>query len=566
MKKNSIGELLLEKKIITKEQLEKAKREQKIKKGKLGSILVKLGYIDEKQLIKFMGKQFGIPSIFVEEVDITEQVVRLIEPKMAQKLKIFPVKRKGRTLFLAMVDPMDMTAISEVQFALGFDVKPLVSSESSINAAIAKYYKIDSRLDEVLADIEKSSLGGIEVLEEEEEADVGQLLAESGAAPIVKLVNTIILEAVNRQASDIHLEPFEKNVRVRYRIDGTLVEVMKPPKNMGAGIVSRIKIMSKLDLTERRLPQDGHIPLRISGRGVDLRVSTMPVLHGEKVVMRIAEQQGIQLDMRKLGLLEKPLALFLKAIKKPNGIILVTGPTGSGKTVTLYSALSRLNKSDVNIVTTEDPVEYNFYGINQVQVHEDIGYTFSTALRAILRQDPNIVMVGEIRDKETAEIAVKASLTGHLVLSTLHTNDCAATVMRLKDMGMPSYLLATSLVLIEAQRLVRKICEGCKIPVKIDDEMFTKMEIDPKWGKGVTLFKGKGCSKCNNSGYKGRIGIFEIMDISPEIKEGIISELSSEELQKLAISKGMISLRHDALMKMRQGLTTFEEVIKATAE
>ncbi len=566
MKKTPLGQLLIQEGFITKEQLEKGLKENKRTKEKIGSTLVRMGFLSEKDLVKTLGLQFNVPYILLDETEVLEDLVDIIDPKMAQMRKLFPLKKKGRTLFIAMADPTDLSAISEVQFALGLDVKPLVSSEGSIKRAITKYYKIDSGFSDILADIEGSIGGNIEVLDEEETLDVSQLLAESDAAPIVKLVNTIIMEAVNRHASDIHIEPFEKILRVRYRVDGVLAEVMKPPKNMGPGIVSRIKIMSKLDLTERRRPQDGHIALKISGRGVDLRVSTLPVTFGEKVVMRVAEQEGIQLDMSKLGFEKKPLEIFLKAISRPNGIILVTGPTGSGKTVTLYSALARLNKINVNIVTAEDPIERNLHGINQVNVNEDIGYTFAHALRAFLRQDPNIVMVGEVRDKETAEIAIKASLTGHLVLSTLHTNSCSATIMRLVDMGVAPYLIATSLTCIEAQRLVRKLCDSCKEPVKHDAELFAKMGIDPRWSEGVTLYSAKGCSRCNSTGYKGRIGIIEIMPVSTQLKEAILKGANSDKLDEIAKKEGMVSLRQDALAKMRKGITTFEEVIKVTVD
>jgi len=566
MKKIRLGQLLIQEGFVTEEQVGKGLKEQRRTKEKIGSTLARMGFLSEKNLVKTLGLQFGVPSVLLDETEINEELINIIDPKMAQMRKLFPLKKKGRTIFIAMEDPTDITAISEVQFALGLDVKPLVASEGSIARAIRKYYKIDSGFSEILADIEDSSGEKIEVLAEEETPDVSQMLAESDAAPIVKLVNTIIIEAVNRHASDIHIEPFEKILRVRYRVDGVLSEVMKPPKSMSAGIVSRIKIMSKLDLTERRRPQDGHIALKISGRGVDLRISTLPVNFGEKIVIRVAEQEGIQLDMTKLGFDKKPLEIFLKAISRPNGIILVTGPTGSGKTVTLYSALARLNKIGTNIVTAEDPIERNLHGINQVNVNEDIGYTFASALRAFLRQDPNIVMVGEVRDKETAEIAIKASLTGHLVLSTLHTNSCSATIMRLVDMGVAPYLIATSLACIEAQRLVRKVCDSCKEPVEHDAELFSKMGIDPRWLEGVTLYKAKGCSRCNSTGYKGRIGIFEIMHISPQIKEGIIKGANSDTLDEIAISEEMITLRQDALMKMRKGITTFEEVIKVTVD
>lgn len=566
MDPNLIGQMMLEGGEITSEQLDDALLEQKKTKEKIGTILVKMGAISEAVLIKYLGKKYGVPSILMDETEFDEGLINMIDPKIVQTRKVFPIKKKQRTLFLAMANPFDIETIEEVQFALGLDVKPLVTSEGSIKRAIAKYYKVDSRIDEVLADLEKTTGEGIEVVESEEAPDVSQLLAESGAAPIVKLVNTIVVDAVNRRASDIHIEPFEKEIRVRYRIDGALVEVMKPPKSMSSGIVSRIKIMSKLDLTERRMPQDGHISLKVSGRGVDLRVSTMPVIHGEKVVIRIAEQEGIQLDMRKLGFDSKSLEIFINSVEKPNGIVLVTGPTGSGKTVTLYSALARLNKIDVNIVTAEDPVERNLHGINQVNVNEEIGYTFAEALKAFLRQDPNIVMVGEVRDKETAEIAIKASLTGHLVLSTLHTNSCSATIMRLVDMGVAPYLIATSLVCIEAQRLVRKLCTSCRQTMEVDKELFAKMGIDPRWAEGVTLYKPKGCLKCNSTGYRGRVGIFEVMKITSNIKTAILDGANSDQITKIAMQEGMTTLRQDALMKMRSGVTSFEEVVKATVE
>lgn len=562
--KKRLGDMLLETGLINNEQLHTALSVQKKEGGKLGHNLVKLGFVTEEQITNLLEQQFGVPACDLSKMEVDEKVVKLIPAQVAQKFQIMPVNREGKTLILAMANPADVFTVEDIKFATGFDVQPVVCAESLIEKAIEKYYGVSGSLADVVKEIEKTE--DLEVLEvkKEEEMDVSQLALDSDAAPVVKLVNSIIIEGVRRHASDIHIEPYKRVLRIRYRIDGALTEVMSPSYRMGPAIASRIKLMASLDISERRIPQDGHISLKVGDKSIDLRVSTLPTAHGEKIVMRIAEQSGLSYDMAKLGLEKKSLDEFLKSISRPNGIILVTGPTGSGKTVTLYSALTRLNTLDTNITTAEEPIEYDFPGINQVSVNEEIGYTFAKALRAFLRQDPNIIMVGEIRDGETADIAIKAALTGHLVLSTLHTNDASSTVTRIIDMGIEPYLLAPTLALVEAQRLVRRICPKCKEPVSLTPEMIGKLGMDPKEFEGVTLYKGKGCLECNNTGYKGRVGIFEVLPVTSEIRELILKRASNDEIKQKAVELGMTTLRSDGVAKIKQGMTTIEEIIRET--
>lgn len=562
--KKRLGDMLLETGLINNEQLHTALSAQKKEGGKLGHNLVKLGFVTEEQITNLLEQQFGVPACDLSKMEVDEKVVKLIPAQVAQKFQIMPVNREGKTLILAMANPADVFTVEDIKFATGFDVQPVVCAESLIEKAIEKYYGVSGSLADVVKEIEKTE--DLEVLEvkKEEEMDVSQLALDSDAAPVVKLVNSIIIEGVRRHASDIHIEPYKRVLRIRYRIDGALTEVMSPSYRMGPAIASRIKLMASLDISERRIPQDGHISLKVGDKSIDLRVSTLPTAHGEKIVMRIAEQSGLSYDMAKLGLEKKSLDEFLKSISRPTGIILVTGPTGSGKTVTLYSALTRLNTLDKNITTAEEPIEYDFPGINQVSVNEDIGYTFAKALRAFLRQDPNIIMVGEIRDGETADIAIKAALTGHLVLSTLHTNDASSTVTRIIDMGIEPYLLAPTLALVEAQRLVRRICPKCKEPVSLTPEMIGKLGMDPKEFEGVTLYKGKGCLECNNTGYKGRVGIFEVLPVTSEIRELILKRASNDEIKQKAVELGMTTLRSDGVAKIKQGMTTIEEIIRET--
>lgn len=562
--KKRLGDMLLETGLINNEQLHTALSAQKKEGGKLGHNLVKLGFVTEEQITNLLEQQFGVPACDLSKMEVDEKVVKLIPAQVAQKFQIMPVNREGKTLILAMANPADVFTVEDIKFATGFDVQPVVCAESLIEKAIEKYYGVSGSLADVVKEIEKTE--DLEVLEvkKEEEMDVSQLALDSDAAPVVKLVNSIIIEGVRRHASDIHIEPYKRVLRIRYRIDGALTEVMSPSYRMGPAIASRIKLMASLDISERRIPQDGHISLKVGDKSIDLRVSTLPTAHGEKIVMRIAEQSGLSYDMAKLGLEKKSLDEFLKSISRPTGIILVTGPTGSGKTVTLYSALTRLNTLDKNITTAEEPIEYDFPGINQVSVNEEIGYTFAKALRAFLRQDPNIIMVGEIRDGETADIAIKAALTGHLVLSTLHTNDASSTVTRIIDMGIEPYLLAPTLALVEAQRLVRRICPKCKEPVSLTPEMIGKLGMDPKEFEGVTLYKGKGCLECNNTGYKGRVGIFEVLPVTSEIRELILKRASNDEIKQKAVELGMTTLRSDGVAKIKQGMTTIEEIIRET--
>jgi len=488
--------------------------------------------------------------------------LKTISPQIAQKFQVIPIKREGKNLFLAMANPVDVYTIEDIKFATGYNVVPLVASENLIGQAIEKYYGVAGSMAEMLTEMGIDD-EEIEIIEEEKIPDAQQLLIDVDAAPVVKLVNGIIVEGVRQGASDIHIEPYEKILRIRYRIDGELKEIMSPQYTMGPAITSRLKIMSGLNISERRMPQDGRIGMKVAEKSIDLRVSTLPTAHGEKICMRIAEKSSL-MKVENIGLGRKAYNDFIEAIERPNGIILVTGPTGSGKTVTLYSILARLNMPNVNITTAEDPIEYDFIGVNQVNVRENIGYTFSTALRAFLRQDPDIIMVGEIRDLETGDIAIKAALTGHLVLSTLHTNDTIATISRLQDMGIESYKVASSVILIEAQRLIRKVCKSCATQIDISDDELIRYGVNPEYMRGAKFMHGKGCLQCGNTGYKGRIGIFEILPLSSVLREMIMKQVSTDELRMQARREGVIMLREDGLIKVKAGITTIEEVMKAT--
>ncbi|RKZ24363.1 type II secretion system protein GspE, partial [bacterium] len=508
-----LGRLLVNAGLISEDQLSKALEEQKKTAEKIGSILIKLDYIDEDTLLKFLSKQFRVPSISIEPQDVDPDVIKLIPPDMANRYEVFPIRRKGRTLILGMVNPGDITAIDAVKFATGFEVEPVVIAHSKMKTLLEKFYKVTKEIRSV-SDVEEPEEeeffdfeddAEIELEEEEEEEDI----SSASAQPVIKLVNYLISNAVRRKASDIHIEPFEKVLRVRYRIDGVLQQVAEPPYSLKNAIVSRIKIMTgTMDVAERRVPQDGRIRIKVDGKPIDLRVSIIPTIYGEKVVMRILDKSSLMLDMTQLGFEPDNLQKFIAAIEKPFGLVLVTGPTGSGKSTTLYSALARLNKPEIQILTVEDPVEYNIKGINQVQVNEEIGFDFSMALRAFLRQSPNVILVGEIRDSETASIAIRAALTGHLVLSTIHTNDAPSTVNRLVDMGIEPFLVASSLNLIQAQRLMRKVCPKCKEPYEPEEKLLREAGIEPEMVKGGTLYKrGKGCQLCGFTGYKGRIAV-----------------------------------------------------------
>jgi len=560
-----IGELLLRERLITPEQLKKAVDEQKQSGGRLGFNLTKLGFIAENDLTAFLSRQYGIPTIDLATQEIDHEVAKLIPEDVAKKYQVIPESRTGSTLVLAMADPSNIFAIDDIKFLTGYNVEPLIASEVAIKAAIEKQYEAieeETGLDEMLSDFDQTDM---ELVKDEEEIDVNELKKSVEDAPVVKLVNLILTDAIKRMASDIHIEPYEKSFRVRYRVDGVLSEVMKPPLKLKSAIVSRIKIMSNLDIAERRLPQDGRIKLKLGkNKEMDYRVSVLPTLFGEKVCARLLDKSNLQLDMTKLGFEQKALDDFIHAIHKPWGICLVTGPTGSGKTTTLYSALSDLNKISENISTAEDPVEFNLMGINQVQMHDDIGLNFAAALRSFLRQDPDIIMVGEIRDYETAEIAVKAALTGHLVLSTLHTNDAPSTVNRLLNMGIEPFLVSSACNVILAQRLARKVCKDCKEKFEVPDKVLLDLGATPEMIKTMEPAKGKGCATCNGSGYKGRIALYEVMPFSDSIKELVLNGASSSELKRAAIKEGMKSLRMSGVTKIGEGTTSVEEIMRVT--
>ena len=560
-----LGELLLRENLITPEQLEKAIDEQKKNGGRLGYNLTKLGYITEKDLTLFLSKQYGIPTIDLKQQEVDSEVVKLIPEDVARKYQILPVSRTGATLVVAMTDPSNIFAIDDIKFLTGYNVEPLVASDAAIKEAIEQYYDVTEmgmELEGVLTEFDETDM---EVIQEEEEVDLSDLKKAVEDAPVVKLVNLILTDAIKKGASDIHIEPYEKSFRVRYRVDGVLAEVMKPPLKLKNAIVSRIKIMSSLDIAERRLPQDGRIKLKMGkNKEMDYRVSVLPTLYGEKVVLRLLDKSNLQLDMTKLGFEERQLNDFMGAIHKPWGIVLVTGPTGSGKTTTLYSALTELNKISENISTAEDPVEFNLGGINQVQMHEEIGLNFAAALRSFLRQDPDIIMVGEIRDYETAEIAIKAALTGHLVLSTLHTNDAPSTVNRLLNMGIEPFLVSSSSNLILAQRLARKVCSDCKEEIEIGEKVLTDLGVPSKEAKGMTCYTGKGCATCGNTGYKGRIALYEVMPFTESIKDLVLNGASTAELKRAAVMEGMKTLRMSGISKVAEGVTTIEEILRVT--
>jgi type IV pilus assembly protein PilB len=591
-----LGELLIKRNFITPEQLKKAQDEQKLKGGRLESNLVKLGFVKEDELLSFLSAQYRVPSVKLSKIEINPNVIKLIPPSISKKYFIIPINRVGPKLTLAMADPSNIVVIDEVKFMTGFNVEPVVASEVEIVDSIKKYYgggggvaglgtthfqAIDYTLDENkdmesdfdlidsslvdVDDFDKLVHGAVDNIEVVENQITDE--SEEIGGPIIKIVNGILIKAIKLGASDIHFEPYERSFRVRYRIDGVMRREMTLPIQIKNAIVSRLKIMSRLDIAERRLPQDGRIKLRLGkSREMDFRVSTVPVLFGEKVVLRLLDKSSLQLDMVKLGFEESSLEDFKNALRKPVGMILVTGPTGSGKTTTLYSALSELNKESENITTAEDPVEYNFMGINQVQMHEEIGLTFASSLRAFLRQDPDIIMVGEIRDFETAQIAVQAALTGHLVLSTVHTNDAPGTVTRLIDMGIEPFLISSAVILILAQRLIRKICVECREPIKVHPQLLIDLGVAPDEVKHFPVYKGKGCSICNSTGYKGRVGLYEVMPIKEEVKELILSRASTSEIKKEAMRLGMKTLRQSGIIKIREGLTTIEEVLRSTMD
>jgi type IV pilus assembly protein PilB len=567
-----LGDLLVKEKIITPEQLEQATKAQKEQNSRLGSALVKLGFLTDEDVTNFLSRQYGVPAINLSYFEIDPAVVKLIPFETAKRYQILPLSRVGASLTIAMVDPTNVFAMDDIKFMTGFNIEPVVASESSILAGIDKAYgatkEKEEDLETVMQSMSELNDSDVEVQAEAQEMELAQLEKAADEAPVVKLVNLILTDAVKRGASDIHIEPYEKEFRVRFRIDGVLQSIMSPPLKLKDAITSRLKIMSKLDISEKRLPQDGRIMLKmnIGGRKkqLDFRVSTLPVLWGEKIVLRLLDKENLRLDMTKLGFEPESLVKFEKAILKPYGMVLVTGPTGSGKTNTLYSSISRLNQPDTNIMTAEDPVEFQLGGVNQVQMKEQIGLNFAAALRSFLRQDPNIILVGEIRDFETAEIAIKAALTGHLVLSTLHTNGAPETITRLMNMGIEPFLVATSVHLICAQRLIRRICKDCTEVVEVPVQTLIEEGFSPEEAKTVKIQKGKGCGVCNNTGYKGRCGLYEVMEVDDEIRELVLVGASAVELKKKAIERGMITLRRSGLIKVAAGMTTLEEVARET--
>ena len=559
---DKLGDLLVRDGLISQEQLRKALQEQKSSGMRLGYTLVKLGFIEETEVTKTLARQYRMPAVDLSRFEVDPKILKLVPPDIATKHVVLPLKREGRTLTIAIADPNNVTAIEDLKFITRCDIFPVIAGEYTLRTAIDRYYQqSDAELQNLLKSVEAEGEEDLEVVAEQQDEDVkAQDLADD--APVVKLINGLLTDAVKRGASDIHIESFEHEMRVRYRVDGALHEVMKPPIKMKAALISRVKIMAQLNIAERRVPQDGRIKLKMGARVIDFRVSTLPVLFGEKIVLRILDKGNLTLDLSKFGFEPRAEADLMKAILNPYGMVLVTGPTGSGKTTTLYSALSKINTIDVNIMTAEDPVEYNLMGINQVLVRNEVGMTFAAALKAFLRQDPNIIMVGEIRDLETGSIAIKAALTGHLVLSTLHTNDAPSTVTRMIDMGIEPFNVASAVNLIVAQRLVRRICSGCKTEWNYTDEEMHAFGVSRDQGP---FFKGAGCDTCVGTGYKGRQGLYEVMALTSPLRREVLKGASTEELRDIAVKEGMLTLRMDGMQKVKRGVTTLEEVVKETA-
>lgn len=614
-----LGEILVRENLISSEQLREALDYQRQSGGRLGSNIVKLGFISDDVITAVLSRQYGVPSVNLELFQIEKEVINLIPQEVAQKYSVLPISKVGATLTLAMADPTNVFAMDDIKFMTGLSVEPVVASEASVDQMIAKYYSgstdielagaiLDGDFEKIGARVGKgpkvsngngngNGSGGrakvqekisqedlnvsldrfefdeqeaedFELVEDNDEIDLSALAKASEDAPVVRLVNVLLVDSLRRGASDIHIEPYEKDFRIRFRIDGILYDIMHPPMRIRDALISRLKIMSKLDISEKRLPQDGRIKIKVKidnrGRELDFRVSTLPTLFGEKVVLRLLDKDKLMLDMTKLGFEPESLEMFQRNIAKPYGMVLVTGPTGSGKTNTLYSALQTLNTPETNIMTAEDPVEFNLPGINQVQMKEQIGLNFAAALRSFLRQDPNIILVGEIRDFETAEIAIKAALTGHLVLSTLHTNDAPSTISRMVNMGIEPFLVATSVNIIQAQRLIRRICEQCKEESNLPIEALIEAGFSAEEAPSLVTYKGAGCQVCNNTGFKGRVGLYEVMEMVDELKELVIIGATALEIRKKAAELGMLSLRESGLCKIRAGITTIEEVMKET--
>ncbi len=558
-----ISQKLLHAHLVDEAALQKAALQQKTAGGTLAGNLVKIGALTEEQLLDFLAKLYGCPAIDLKSFEPDPALTRLLPGDVATKFMALPVSKSGRRLIVAMANPANIFAIDDIKFITGFDVEPRVASDAALKKALDRAYDSAGTMAEVMKNLDDE----LAVVEEEEmtpEAE-SELLGQLDEAPVVKLVNSLIADAVRKGASDIHIEPYEKSMRVRFRIDGALQEMMAPPYKFKAALTSRLKIMADLDIAERRVPQDGRIKIKVMNRTIDLRVNSLPTIFGEKIVMRILDKANLNIDLEKLGFEPQSMKDFLSAILNPYGMVLVTGPTGSGKTTTLYSALSRVNQPSVNVMTAEDPVEYNLDGINQVLVNDSVGLSFSSALKAFLRQDPNIIMVGEIRDIDTASIATKAALTGHLVLSTLHTNDAPSAIGRLVDMGIEPFLVASSLNLILAQRLVRKVCVHCRRPAELNDEILDELQLSKADLAGATIMEGAGCPECNNTGHRGRAGVYEVMAITPELRDLILQRASAIEIKRVAVAGGMLTLRRDALMKLKRGITSVEEVLKETA-
>jgi type IV pilus assembly protein PilB len=578
-----IGELLLKERRINADQLQQALTFQRQHGGRLGAHLVKLGYVRDQDLAELLSRQYGVPSIALGKFELDNAVLKLVPAETAWKYQVVPLCRAGNTLTIAMTDPTNVFAMDDIKFMTGYHVEPVVASEAALLEAIEKYYGTSaaprslptaapvSALEvatRALEEMPAADSDTVEVLEDLEEISVEALARQGEEAPVIKLVNVLLMSAISKGASDIHLEPYEKEFRIRFRIDGILYNVMSPPMRMRDAVTSRMKIMAKLDIAEKRLPQDGRIKIRFSDHGemkdIDFRVSCLPTLFGEKIVLRLLDKAKLMLDMTKLGFEPASLARFEAAIARPWGMVLVTGPTGSGKTNTLYSSISRINTISTNIMTAEDPVEFNLAGVNQVQVREGIGLNFAAALRSFLRQDPNVILVGEIRDFETAEIAVKAALTGHLVLSTLHTNDAPSTISRLMNMGIEPFLVASSLNLVAAQRLVRRVCQNCKTLDPVPPSALQHAGFGAVEAATLSVYRGTGCDKCNNTGYRGRVGLYEVMEVTDELRELILVGASSLELRRKAIEEGMLTLRASGLQKVRDGVTSVEEVVRET--
>jgi type IV pilus assembly protein PilB len=559
-----LGEILLREGLVTREQLAQALAEQKNSKHRLGYVLVKLGLVQELEITKVLARQYRMPAVDLSRFEVDPKIIKLVPADMATKSVVLPLKREGRTLTVAMADPTDLGLLEDLKFITRFDLFPVIAGEYTLRNLIEKHYEAsDQQLQSILKDMEDTG-EDVEVVEQEEDELATQ--AQIDDAPVVKLINGLLTDAVRRGASDIHIEPFEHEIRVRYRIDGALLEIMRPPLKMKAALISRVKILSQLNIAERRVPQDGRLKLKMGSRVIDFRVSTLPVLFGEKIVLRILDKGNLTLDLTKFGFEPKAEKDLMKAILNPYGMVLVTGPTGSGKTTTLYSALSRINTPEVNIMTAEDPVEYNLMGINQVLVRTEIGLTFAAALKAFLRQDPNIIMIGEVRDLETGGIAIKAALTGHLVLSTLHTNDAPSTITRMIDMGIEAFNVASAVNLVVAQRLVRRICKDCKGEHQYTDPELAALGTDLVSLKALKFMKGTGCDTCSGTGYKGRAGLYEVMALSPELRRMILRGASVAEIRDQAVAEGMLTLRMDGMKKIERGVTTLEEVVKETAE